>query len=381
FAERYGLPRGVATSRARMALYYLLKNMGLKPNGEVLISAIHVADFINIIALAGFKPVVVDLAHNSYNVDCDDLERKITKNSVLFLMTYLSGYVPDMERIVEISQKYKLPFIEDCSQALDSYYKGQRLGTFGVAAIFSLSLFKSVTTLFGGMLISRNETLLSDIRQDVKSLKPPPKQLLVNEAIKNVVLKIVISNPLFSAVVFPLMRWTLPVADYFSKYQKSNKQVFLRDKIPDEFLVQYTWQQAITGLSQLKTLDKRERKRKENALYLYDNIVSDRNVAVPALVKDSENSFWLFPVIVNSPNEFRAFLAKTAIDSSKFLLSLLCEEKVFSHFKFNSDNARELKQKTVFVPMYSVLSKAQTERIAQAIKKYQAINGSNNDNR
>ena len=54
FAARYNLPQGIAVSRARMAFYYLLRNMKLKAGGEVMISGIHVADFINIIRLAGF---------------------------------------------------------------------------------------------------------------------------------------------------------------------------------------------------------------------------------------------------------------------------------------------------------------------------------------
>ena len=106
FAERYQLQRGLAVSKARIALFLLLKNLPLKNGGEVIISALHVADFVNMIRLAGFTPVVMDLQGDRYCVDYDDLERKINEKTTLFIVTHLSGYASDMKRIQLISKKF-----------------------------------------------------------------------------------------------------------------------------------------------------------------------------------------------------------------------------------------------------------------------------------
>src|SRR3989339_81557 len=82
--------------------------------GEGIISAIHVADFVNIIYCAGFKPVVVDINAETYCIDYDDLEKKINHNTVLLFITHLSGLVTDMGKIMEISRNRAIPFVEDC---------------------------------------------------------------------------------------------------------------------------------------------------------------------------------------------------------------------------------------------------------------------------
>lgn len=370
FAQRYGLTKGVCFSKARIAFYFLLRKMDLRAGGEVVLSAIHVGDFVNMIRLAGFKPVVVDLKKNSYVIDYDDLERKINKNTVLILITHLSGYVTDMDRIREISHRYNIPFIEDCSQALDSYYNGQRLGTFGKAAIFSLSLLKPVCTLSGGMVISSDQELLRHLRQEQDRLNHSRKFPLIAEAIKNIILKMAVNKLLFKWIVFPLMHLTMPFGDYFSKYQKTNKTVVLREKMPKHFLVKFTWQQAVMGLSQLETLDKREKVRSEYGNYLYDNLKSNHFLTLPDKTTGSLNSFWLFPLLTKDTDKLKRFLAGYGIDSSKFLLSCLSEEEAFREFRFTCENAEHIKSHTLFIPMHLGLSKKKMDYIIQVMNKY-----------
>jgi len=370
FAARFNLPRGVCFSKARVAFYFLLKSMDLKQGGEVIISAIHVADFVNMIRLAGFKPVVVDLSPNAYTIDCNDLERKINSNSALILITHLCGYATDMDKITEISKRHNVPFIEDCSQALSSQYNGQPLGVFGQAAIFSLSLLKPVCTLSGGMILSKDAVLMNKLRQENLRLQQTKKLPLISEAIKNIIIKTAVSPILFQYIVFPLMRIAMPFGDYFSRYQKTNKTVILRESMPKDFLVKFTWQQAIMGSSQLTTLEKREKERTEQGIYLYGKLKSHSNVLLPPVTERGLNSFWLFPLLVKDADKLKRFLAGHGIDSSKFLLSLLCVEKAFSQHKFECKSAGYIKDHTLFIPIYCSISRNQLDYIAGMIKKY-----------
>lgn len=370
FSHRFGLPQGICFSKARTGFYYLLKTMGLKSGGEVLISAIHVADFVNMICLAGFKPVVVDLMPNTYTIDYDDLERKINKNTVLMFITHLSGYATDMDRIVQISQNHDVPFIEDCSQALSSQYNNHPLGVFGKAAIFSLSLLKPVCTLSGGMVLTSDTELLEKLRREMIKLQPPPKLPLIAEAIKNIILRIAVNHVLFGLLVFRLMRMTMPIGDYFSKYQKTNKTVILRNSMPAEFLTKFTWQQAVMGLSQLMTLEDREKVRIENGLYLYDKLKKYPWIKIPPVIKGSLNSFWLFPVLVQDADRLKRFLAANHIDSSKFLLSVLGAEEAFQTFKFDCETAKYIKEHTLFIPIYQGIARKEQDYIIKIIGKY-----------
>lgn len=370
FSKEYNYPSGIIFPKSRMAFYFLLKNMDLRPGGEVLISAIHIADFVNIIHCAGFKPIVVDIDKKTYCIDYDDLERKINSNTVLFLITHLSGLITDMDKIINISKKTGVPFIEDCSQAFSSYYQEKRLGTFGQAAIFSLSLLKPICALFGGMVISKNSQLIQKLRAENKKLNDSSKIPLLIEAIKNLVLKITTQKHIFSFVVFPLLYLTSAPLDFFSKYQRSNKTVELRNSLPNNFFTKFTWQQAQLGLSQIKSVSQRERKKIENALSLYGYLKNDHNVKKVKISKQGINSFWSFPVNVFNLKNFKKFLAKHKIDSSAYLLSVLSDEPEFTNFNLKAPQARWLKKHTLLIPMYPQLTHQEVKHIASVINHY-----------
>jgi dTDP-4-amino-4,6-dideoxygalactose transaminase len=371
FSKYFDAKGAVCVSKARMAFYYLLRNLNLKKGGEVLISALHIADYLNMIILAGFKPVVVDLKKNTYNIDYVDLENKINNNSVLLLVTHLSGYATDMERIDEISRKYNVPYIQDCSQAISVYQNRKMMGRLGKAAILSLSLLKPVSTMFGGIIISDDKNLLQKIRSEVDILPPPRKIPLFKEAVKNIILKIMVKRPIFDFLFYTAIRISLKNEDYFSKYQRSNKTIIKRDKIPDDFMVAFSWQQAVLGMRQLETLEIREKERIKKGKYLYDLIRSEPSLKIPESVHGKENGFWLFPVIVENPMHFRKFMAKRGVDTATLLLSLLSEEDEFKSFNFTSPNAKWQKKHTVFIPMYEKIRYNQLDYISEVIKAYQ----------
>jgi dTDP-4-amino-4,6-dideoxygalactose transaminase len=371
FSKYFDAKGAVCVSKARMAFYYLLRNLNLKKGGEVLISALHIADYLNMIILAGFKPVVVDLKKNTYNIDYVDLENKINNNSVLLLVTHLSGYATDMERIDEISRKYNVPYIQDCSQAISVYQNRKMMGRLGKAAILSLSLLKPVSTMFGGIIISDDKNLLQKIRSEVDILPPPRKIPLFKEAVKNIILKIMVKRPIFDFLFYTAIRISLKNEDYFSKYQRSNKTIIKRDKIPDDFMVAFSWQQAVLGMRQLETLEIREKERIKKGKYLYDLIRSEPSLKIPESIPGMENGFWLFPVIVENPMHFRKFMAKRGVDTATLLLSLLSEEDEFKSFNFTSPNAKWQKKHTVFIPMYEKIRYNQLDYISEVIKAYQ----------
>lgn len=370
FANLFSMPQGVVFPKARVGFYYLLKEMNLEPGGEVIISDINIADFANIILCAGFRPVVVDVDKATYCIDYDDLERKITKKTVLFMVTYLSGFVPDMERISEISVRRGVPFIEDCSQALSSTFGGRLLGSFGDAAIYSLSLLKPVSTMFGGMVLTKNTELLKRLKARQNSLTPSHITPLFQEAIKNIVIKLATSRIIFSYLVFHLIRASTGTIDFFSRFQRSNRTVTIRYSLPEGLLVRFSWQQALMGLKQLESVRAREHRRIENGKILYSEIHNRPQLKKPGIIPGCENAFWLFPVYVDAPSLFKKHLARYQVDSAGYLLSVLSQEEAFQGLGFSTRMAAEIKRNTVFIPMYAELERHHVHQIVSAVSSY-----------
>ena len=87
------------------------------------------------------KAIVFPHARTALHIDPERLKKAITPKSKAILITYLCGIVPDVTKIQKIAREHGLKIIEDGSQCFDAFYNGQRIGTFGDAAFFSLTNF------------------------------------------------------------------------------------------------------------------------------------------------------------------------------------------------------------------------------------------------
>ena len=367
FAESRERRHGVVFCRARMALYHFLRQSGLQA-GEVVISGLHVADFVNIIRLAGFTPVVADVEVDGYGIDFADLDSKVGPQTRLIYVTHLSGHATDMPRIMTIADRVGALVVEDCSQALETRFAGRRMGSWGVAAIYSLSLMKSVCTMNGGMLLTDDDAVAERLRQCREGLPPPRRLPLAAEAIKNMVLMAATWRPLFSTLVFPLLRINAKGGDRFARFQKTNKTVALRNHLPRAFLENYGWQQAQLGLSQLGTVDAREIRRIVAAQRMVTEFRPSRSLRLGRVTPDSHNTYWLFPLLASDPSRLREFLASRGIDSSPMLLSALSDEEAFLPMAFTGTHAPWTRAHTVFIPVYD---DGDVSCVAAAIREYQ----------
>lgn len=368
FAARYGPEyTGIVCCKARVAFYHLLRSLDLTPGGEVMISAIHVADFVNMIRLAGFNPVVVDIEANGYAISARDLKGKITGNTAAILVTHLSGFATDMNLICAIAAEKGIPVLEDCSQAVRASCGGRPMGTFGIAAIFSLSLLKSVCTLSGGMIVTRNQGLAEKLKQRIHPLPPPARLQLLAEAMKNIIIKMLLTRAVFSTLVCPVLRILSGFGDLFSKYQKTNRSTFLRETMPADFMTSFSGAQANLGLSRLANLDERENTRTAFAGRLRGQLLRCHPEILPTVTPSADNGYWLFPLLPTDPDAVKKAIRRKGIDSSRMLLSVLSRENAFKGFDFACPNAESVHARTLFVPMYAGLRKDDPERIAAAV--------------
>ena len=101
---------------------------------------------VNAIAYTEATPVFVDSLKGNWQVDPDDIERKITEKTKAIMVVHLYGHPCDMGRIMEIAKRHDLFVVEDCAEGFGSYFEGQHVGTFGDISTFSFYGNKTITT-------------------------------------------------------------------------------------------------------------------------------------------------------------------------------------------------------------------------------------------
>ncbi|ABW20045.1 UDP-4-amino-4,6-dideoxy-N-acetyl-beta-L-altrosamine transaminase [Alkaliphilus oremlandii] len=163
FADYVGSKYAVALSNGTAALHAACYAAGITKGDEVITTPITFAASANCVLYQGGRPVFADIDPLTYNIDINDIERKITKNTKAIIPVDFAGQPVDLDAIREIADKYNLIVIEDAAHSLGSEYKGQKIGTLADMTEFSLHPVKHITTGEGGIITTNNLDLYNKL--------------------------------------------------------------------------------------------------------------------------------------------------------------------------------------------------------------------------
>ena len=156
-AEYVGVKHAVAVSSGTAALHLIVKALGIGPEDEVLVPSFTFVASVNVILYEGATPVFVDIEPDTYNLDPEDLERRITPRTKAIMVVDVFGHPAEWDEISRIAEKYGLKVIDDSCEALGAEYKGKKLGQFGDVAAFAFYPNKQMTTGEGGMIVTNDD--------------------------------------------------------------------------------------------------------------------------------------------------------------------------------------------------------------------------------
>jgi dTDP-4-amino-4,6-dideoxygalactose transaminase len=160
FAQLIGTKFCVATGSGTQALHTCVEALGIGAGDEVITSPYTDPGTIASILSARALPVLADLDRQSYQLDPDDVERKITENTRAIMPVHMMGQACHMERMMAIAKKHNLKVIEDACQAHLAVYQGKKLGTIGHLGCFSFQSSKTIACGEGGAIIGNDEELM-----------------------------------------------------------------------------------------------------------------------------------------------------------------------------------------------------------------------------
>jgi len=159
FAAYTGVRYAASVCNGTVALHLALVALGIGPGDEVIVPTLTYISSVNAIAYTGATHVFVDSLENTWQMDPDDVKRKVTPRTRAIMVVHLYGHPCDMDSLVAIAKEYDLFMIEDCAEAFGSLYKGRHVGSFGNIATYSFFGNKTITTGEGGMVVTNDETL------------------------------------------------------------------------------------------------------------------------------------------------------------------------------------------------------------------------------
>ena len=301
--------------KGRVALYAILKTIGIKENDEIILPGFTCVVVPNAIIYLKGRPVYVDIDKKTYNIDVTKIEEKITHRTKAIIAQHTFGIPAEMDKILEIVKKYNLYVIEDSCHAIGSKYKGKEVGTFGDAAFFSSQWSKPITTGLGGWAVVNNPELKEKMEKIYNEFSEPTKREIL-------ILKL--QYFLYSNFLTPNLYWFL-----MHTYRKltqmgigigSSEKCELENEKPKDYEKKMSnWQRKLL-IKKLNEIDKVIEHRKW-IVSLYEKYLPEIGIETMKVPDYMEPIFLSYPVLVRDKQKVLEEAKKQKIEMGDWFLS------------------------------------------------------------
>ncbi len=163
FKNLIGSKFAVAVNSGTAALHISTSSIDIKPGDEVITTPLTFVASSNCVIYRGGTPIFADIKKDTYNIDPNEIKKKITPNTKAIIPVHFSGQPCDMDEIIEIAHENNLFIIEDAAHAIDAEYKNRKVGNMSDLTAFSFHPVKNITTAEGGMVTTNDDELYNKL--------------------------------------------------------------------------------------------------------------------------------------------------------------------------------------------------------------------------
>jgi perosamine synthetase len=370
FAARQGGGRAVTTAYGRMAAYYILKALDLPPGSEVIFPALTFWVVPEMARSLGLHPVFVDVDPLTFNLRPDALQAAINPRTRAIVPTHVYGLPCDMDEIMALARAHGLRVVEDCAHSLGATYRGQPVGTFGDAALFSFQVLKPLNTCGGGIAFTRDEELGRRIAA-LAEAEPWSSEERVLKRIRLGKLERALMRPKnFSLTIFPIL-WG---ASFF----KARPDVYLWEKVrplapfPAPYRERYSNVQAALGLAGLARIDEWTRVTREHATFMSAALGELPGVGVPPAPRDRVHVYYQYCAYVPDRDGTVARCLRAGLDVEYHHMDVCPDLPLFSRSRAEVPGARRTTD-ALQLPIHAGLSPDDLARVATRVRRAVSI--------
>ena len=371
FTDYIGVKYATGVSLARSGFYLLLQALGLKPGDEIIMPAYNFHMLPIIAKVLGIKPVFVDIAPDTYNIDVALIEKNITPKTKAILVIHMSGLPCDMEPILDIARKNNLKVIEDCAQALGAEYKGRKVGSWGDVSIFSFDFNKNMPCFLGGIVATNDITIYRKLAELFLEYSSFDRRDFWRNLFSNFIFYFAMKKQIFPFTTYPVIR----ILDLFNSDfmdRLTHSEIFLPTSMPRHYEMKLTNLQAAVGLRQLEGLDSVNQRMINNAEVLNRELEGVGGIRIPRSLPGYKHIYLYYRLIVRKPYAFRKKLLRRGVDILRSCMLACPELEFFSDAKGSFPVAIEAANRGLEIPNGPSLTEENMLYIARQIRQVNA---------
>lgn len=223
FAQAMGVPHAYAVASGRDALCLIVDGLGLTAGDEIVIPAYTLGELLPLLSGRGLVLVPADIDPDTYNMSVDSVRAAISPRTRAILALHLLGAPCDIAGLCGLG----LPVIEDCAHAPGASVDGRPVGSFGVAALFSLEANKALAAFGGGVLATRDPALAERVKAALAG-RPRREWPVMKKMLLKWVEEVLVRSPLYAVVARLLFseRWARRFEGFYRQaYNRVRPQI------------------------------------------------------------------------------------------------------------------------------------------------------------
>ena len=306
--------------KGRVALYALLRAVGVGPGDEVILPAFTCVVVPSAILYLGATPVYAEVDERTYNVDVGRLAARITPRTRVILAQNTFGLSPDSDAILELSRDRRwgrpIRVIEDCAHGFGGRYRGRPNGVSAEAAFFSTQWSKPLSTGLGGIAVTRDPEIAERLAAVERAATPPT----VRERLLLAALARARSHPLVEEHHWKAVKAYRFLGRHGFVMGSSDARELEAPVEPPGFLKGFSPLQATLGLAELERLPARIAHRRRIAR-LYDERLATLGFPVAAPPDDDGHGHLKYPLRVRRREALLAEAQRRELELGDWFLS------------------------------------------------------------
>lgn len=319
-AEFTNTKYGIGVANGTDALQLTLEAYGIGKGDEVITTPFTFFATAEAISQVGGTPVFVDIDKDTYNIDVNKVEEKITGKTKAIIPVHLFGQPADMDKIIDIGNKHNLIIIEDACQAIGAIYKGRKIGSIGHAGCFSFFPTKNLGCMGdGGMVVTNDEIIAKSLR---------------------------------------MLRFHGQKVKYFNEMLGYNSRL-------DEI------QGAILRVKLKYLLQWNEKRRK--IACRYNRLLENIPMKIPVEIDHIYSVYHLYVVQLDERDNLRSYLKAKGIDTGIYYPLPLHLQRAYKELKYEKGDfpvAEHVSKKTLALPIYPEMTEGMQGYIVENIRGF-----------
>jgi dTDP-4-amino-4,6-dideoxygalactose transaminase len=337
FADYLNVKHALAVNSGTAGLHLALEALGIKKGDKVVTSVYTFTATAEVIRYLQADPVFVDINPKTFNLDTNQLIRKIDNSTKAIIPVHFAGQACEMDTIQSVAKEFELTTVEDAAHAIPCSHKGQMIGQIGDCTVFSFYVTKPLATGEGGMVTTNSDDIAKQIR---------------------------------------VMRLHGISRDIWDRY-RDTKPNWYYEVIEPGFKYNMPDLMAAIGIHQLKKVDQFQ-KRRQMIARRYDEAFANLPLKTPVVSNPEDRHAWHLYVIQLdlkrihiSRNEFIKEMAEKGVGTSVHFIPLHIHPYWRDRYGFTPTDfpvALDCYLRVVSLPIYSKMRDEDIEKVIKAVK-------------